>query len=458
MTTEQPVVHSLPSPAVAESPPFSARSAGMRIGALFGPAVFGVTAAGVALPKVSVALHATPAQAAWVLTAHALALGVGTALFGRLGDALGVRATLLVGSLVLLLGTGICVSAPNLGTLVAGRFVLAAGSGAMTSGALTLAASGDPAQRPKVLAGFGGTMAVFSASATLMGGVVTQWMTWRLTVVLPVLSLLAVPFCLPLATRPGSRKSIDVPGAALLTATVSALLVLIQSPTLSLSTPVVLTLVAIVVVAAAGLTARVRQSPEGFVQRSLATDGTFLLAGAIGIGVYAGLFAAMYAVPQILVKSYGWSVFQIGFALLPGAAIGAIVSRLAGKLTSGKGGNILLAGAAVASAVLIGIAGINGGGAWLLVSGASLGFAAFAVTQVVTTGLMSVRIPPQRRGGAMGLLNLTFFVGGGMGSGAAGALAKSMELTSALGLVAVLPLVSGLLALVLSNGRQKPAA
>lgn len=458
MTTDQPVAPVLSPQSAAESPPFSARSAGFRLGTLFGPAVFGVTAAGVALPKVSVALHATPAQAAWVLTAHALALGVGTALFGRLADALGVRTTLLVGSLVLLLGTGICVSAPNLGTLVAGRFVLAAGSGAMTSGALTLAASSDPARRARVLAMFGGTMAVFSATATLMGGVVTEWLTWRLTVVLPVLSLLAVPFCLPLATRPGSRRALDLPGAALLTATVSALLVLIQAPTLSLHAPVVLSLVAIVVVAAIGLAARMRRQPEGFVPRSLAADKTFLLSGAIGIGVYAGLFSAMYAVPQILVRHYGWSVFQIGFALLPGAVIGAVVSRLAGRLTAGSGGSFLLAGSAVASAVLIGIAGINGGGAWVLVSGASLGFAAFAVTQVVTTGLMSVRIPPQRRGGAMGLLNLTFFVGGGMGSGAAGALSKSMELTSALGWVAVLPLISGLLALTLSNSRHTTPA
>lgn len=38
----------------------SARSTGVRLGALFGPAIFGVTAAGVALPNVAAALHATP--------------------------------------------------------------------------------------------------------------------------------------------------------------------------------------------------------------------------------------------------------------------------------------------------------------------------------------------------------------------------------------------------------------
>ncbi|MFB4298468.1 MFS transporter [Actinomadura sp. NTSP31] len=141
-----------------------------------------------------------------VLTVHALVLGVGTALFGRLADARGVRATLLFGSLVLGLGATMILLAPNLGVLVAGQSVLATGSGATTSGALALAAAGGPERRAGVLAAIGATMAVFSASATLAGGVVTQWLTWRLTLVLPVLSLAGVPLCLRLAVRPGSGR------------------------------------------------------------------------------------------------------------------------------------------------------------------------------------------------------------------------------------------------------------
>jgi MFS family permease len=101
----------------------------LRLGALFGPSVFGVTAAAVALPEIARALHAGPAEVAWVLTAHALALGVGTAVFGRLADAWGVRAALLIAAAVLAAGAVVCAAAPSLGVLVAGRLVLAAGSG-----------------------------------------------------------------------------------------------------------------------------------------------------------------------------------------------------------------------------------------------------------------------------------------------------------------------------------------
>ncbi|MEV3927428.1 MFS transporter [Actinomadura coerulea] len=430
---------------------------GLRLGVLFGPAVFGVTSAGVALPKVAASLGSTPDDVAWVLTVHALALGVGTALFGRLADARGVRTTLLSGSLVLGLGAVVILLAPNLGVLVAGRFVLAAGSGAMTSGALALAAAGAPERRARVLAAFGATMAVFSASATLAGGAVTQWLTWRLTLALPVLSLAGVPLCLRLAVRPGSGRRMDPVGAGLVTATAAALLVFVQSPTLSLPTWAVASAGLAFLPAAACLAWRVRARPEGFVLRSVVADRAFVLAAAIGVGVYSGLFAVMYALPQILVKQQDWSVLSVGMALLPGAAAGAALSRSAGRLAPGRGGARLLAGAALSSALLLISAGTVGGGAWVLLTGASLAFAAFAVTQVVTTGLVSARIAPDLRGGAMGLLNLTFFAGGGIGSAAAAALSRSMPLTSALALVAALPLAAGLLALV-QGGRRHPIA
>nr|WP_239144758.1 MFS transporter [Streptomyces sp. SID14515] len=424
----------------------------MRYGALFGPVVFGVTAAGVALPDVASSLDASPTATAWVLTAHALALGVGTALFGRLADTRGVRAALLLGSLVLAAGALVCLVAPGLGVLVAGRFVQAAGSGAMAACAMALTASVPPDRRARAFAGFGATMAVFSAGATLAGGVLTEWVTWRVALVLPALSLLVVPLCLadaptraPGRNGSGRSRAMDLPGAALLTLTAMSFLVLIQSSALALSTPLVTATAAVLLLSAAGLTWRVRSSDASFVPRALVTDRVFLKAAAIGIGVYGGLFAALYAVPQLLVRDHGWSVLSVGLWLLPGAVAGAVLSRLAGRLTAGDHGNRLLGAVSLAFAVAL-AGSLTGSGVLVLILGASLGFSAFSVTQVFTTALMSEHIEPARRGGAMGLLNLTFFVGGGVGSATAGALAKAMPLSTALGVVALFPLAAALVA------------
>ncbi|MFI9583646.1 bagremycin/ferroverdin transporter BagJ/FevB [Streptomyces sp. NPDC052236] len=445
-----------------QAPPQSALGAGatgLRLGALFGPVIFGVTAAGVALPDVAQAMEVRPAVAGWVLTAHALALGVGTAFFGRLSEKWGVRNTLLVGSIFLAVGAALCLLAPNFGTLIAGRFVQAAGSGAITSSALTLASAAAPAQRAKILGIFGASMALFSSIATLMGGMVTDWMHWRLTLVLPALSLLLVPFCLELAaTRPGFGKATDLVGGILLGTGATSLLLLIQASSLDLATPLVITLAALGVLSVAGLVMHIGRRPDGFVPRQLATDRTFLTAALVGLGGYAGLFAAMYAVPQILTVKYGWSVFMIGAWLLPGAVVGAVFARVASKLTVTKGGSILLAGAALSSAVFLGIVGIVEGGIVVMLVGTSMGMATFAVTQVITTAVLSSRLEPLQRGGAMGVLNLLFFVGGGIGSATAGTLSEHMDLTSALAVVAILPLLAGLLALLLPPAQAQQQA
>ncbi|MFI6599443.1 MFS transporter [Nonomuraea sp. NPDC050536] len=422
-------------------------STAVRLGGVFGPSVFGVTAAAVALPKVAGALHAGPAEVAWVLTAHALALGVGTAVFGRLADSRGVRAALLIASLMLTAGALVCLAAPNLGVLVAGRLVLAAGSGGMAAAGVALLAGVDSAERPRVLAGYGVVIAVFASAATLLGGAVTTWLSWRITLVLPVLSILAVPFCVRLAVRPGSRRPIDVTGAAALTVTVSTLLVLIQSRTLKLGSPVVLALVAVLMLAAGALGWWTARRPDGFVPRQVIGDATFRIAASIGVGVFGGLFATMYAIPQILARSYGWSVLTIGVALLPGAVIGAVLSRRAGLLDA-RQGRLLLAATALAATTALIVTATGWGGPWPAVLAASLCLAAFAVTQVAVTGDMSARLPGPLRGAGMGLLNLTFFVGGGVGSAITGALAEWMTLPRTPAVIALFPLAAAALAAV----------
>lgn len=437
----------------------SAMAIGLRLGALFGPVTLGVTAAGVALPSAAAALDVGPDTATWVLTAHALAVGLGTALAGRLFDTWGARATLLASLLLLGAGAAVVLAAPSFGVLVAGRFALGAGSGAAGAVALTLAAHVDPAQRPKVLAWFGATMAAIAGSATLVGGVVTEALSWHITLALPAVALAAVPFVLGLTSpHAGSRRRVDALGAALLTTTATALLVLIQAPALDLPLPLVVAVAAVLTVAAGSLAMRVRRRPDGFVPRALASNRAFGAAAATGFGVYGGFFAALYAVPQILVGVHGWSVLAVGAALLPGAALGASLSRVAGRIAARIGGQPLLASVAVAGAAGLIVAGLTGGVPLAVVIAASIGFAAFAITQVVLTAEVSTRTAAAQRGAAMGLLNLAFLTGGAVGSAAVGALAGPLDLFDGLALVGLLPLAAGAVALArLSRRAPAPA-
>ncbi|MCK2216274.1 MFS transporter [Actinomadura sp. ATCC 31491] len=425
-------------------------STALRLGGLFGPSVFGITSAAVALPQVAAALKADTAQVAWVLTAHALALGVGTAVLGRLADSRGPRTALAAAVLLLAGGALVCVVAPSLGVLVAGRLLLAAGSGGTAAvGAALLAGVTGPA-RPRVLAGYGTAVAVFASAATLLGGLVTAWLSWRVTLALPALSILAAPSCLSLATRPGSRRPIDVPGAAALTVAVATLLVLVQVRTLRLGAPVAVTLAAGFVLAAGAVAWRATRRPDGFVPRALVAEPACRSGAVTGVGVFGGLFAAMYTIPQILTGTHGWDVLAVGVALLPGAAAGALLSRRAGRLGP-AGGRLVLAGTSLAAAIALAVTATEWGGPWPAVVAASLCLAAFAVTQVVITGEVSARLPAASRGAGMGLLNLAFFAGGGVASAVVATCAAGLGFSRATAVVALFPLAAAVLAVGTRN-------
>jgi MFS transporter, DHA2 family, metal-tetracycline-proton antiporter len=281
-------------------------------------------------------------------------------------------------------------------------------------------------------------MACFAASATLIGGLVTTWLSWRLTLVLPALSLAAVPLCLPLARHTGSGVRVDLTGAAMLTVTVSTLLTIVQARTLDLPLSAVTVLASMFVLATALTVRRVHRVPDGFIPRVVVTDIGFWITVSLGVGVFGALFAAMYAVPQILAV-HGWSVLQIGAALLPGAAVGALLSRLAGRLRP-RASRRLLAGAAAATAVALAATGLEH--AWTAVAAASLNLAAFALTQVTLPAQISAGFPIELRGMSMGLLNLMLFAGGAIGSALAGALAAPFGFAHALALIAAFPLVT----------------
>jgi MFS transporter, DHA2 family, metal-tetracycline-proton antiporter len=88
------------------------------------------------------------------------------------------------------------------------------------------------------------------------------------------------------------------------------------------------------------------------------------------------------------------------------------------------------------------VAGAVGASPVVLLGAAAGGFATFAVTQVVLTRMVSTQVPAAARGAAVGLLNLSFFIGGATGTATTGALADAVELTTAVGLVAAFPMLA----------------
>ncbi|MFI7517800.1 MFS transporter [Micromonospora echinofusca] len=417
----------------------SAASVGWRLGALYGPAVYGVSAASVAVPAAADALHTAPATAVWILTIHALGLGVGAAIAGRATDVWGPRRVLTLGAVLLAAGAMLCAVATALVAAVAGRALLATGSGAMTATALTLAAGQPSSQRPAVLARLGAAMALFSATAPLAGALAVAT-SWKTALILPALSLTAIPLCWPLAQpRPALPGRVDWAGAGLLILTAAGLLLTIQSATLHFPPLPILGLVTGTCTLAILLNRHRRRHPDGFIP-AVTSQRRFLLAGLAGAGIYGGLFGCVFAVPQMLTH-LGYTAQSIGLLLLPGAIVAAATARLAGNATADViRRRVLAATSALFSASLL-LAAWNQQPVTLICA-TTAGFAAFAIAQTTLTPAVTAHIDPRQRGGALGPLNLMFFIGGALGAATCSALWQPWGLPAALATMAALPAIS----------------
>src|SRR5699024_1630906 len=105
---------------------------------LFGLTGMGSAAVAVALPVIARDLELTAGRAALVVSCYSLALAVGSAIFGRLGDVLGIRAPLVIGLAVMVTAACAGALAGSLPALLAARTLQGLGAAAVP--ALTLAA------------------------------------------------------------------------------------------------------------------------------------------------------------------------------------------------------------------------------------------------------------------------------------------------------------------------------
>ncbi|MGO4243759.1 MFS transporter, partial [Janibacter sp. RAF20_2_2] len=104
---------------------------------LFGITGLGSAAVAVALPTLADDLEVSTGRAALVVSCYSLALAVGSAVCGRLGDLLGIRLPLLVGLAIMVTAASAGALVDSLPALVVTRTLQ--GLGASAAPALTLA-------------------------------------------------------------------------------------------------------------------------------------------------------------------------------------------------------------------------------------------------------------------------------------------------------------------------------
>jgi EmrB/QacA subfamily drug resistance transporter len=177
----------------------------------------------IALPSAQQELAISNADRQWVVTAYTLAFGTLLLLGGRIADYTGRKRTFLIGLLGFAAASALGGLAPNQELLFAARALQGAFAALMAPAALSLVTVTftEPRERAKAFGVFGALAGGGAAIGLLVGGVLTEYASWRwcLGVNVPV-ALIVAAAALPLVheSKAHGDTRYDVPGVLLATA------------------------------------------------------------------------------------------------------------------------------------------------------------------------------------------------------------------------------------------------
>ncbi|MGC4938812.1 MFS transporter [Kribbella sp. DT2] len=388
----------------------------------------------VGLPQIASGLGFSATGVTWVIHAYALTFGGLLLLGGKASDRYGRKQLLLTGLALFGLASLIGGFAQEPGHLVAARAAQGIGAAMLAPGALALLATTFPGGRARVRA-FGvwsATNAAGGALGVLIGGVLTQYASWRWVMFVNV-PMATVAFALAAGGVAASAKTVrrgrpDVLGAVLATAGMTTLVFGVVrtdrhawgSPT----TLITLALAALLLAAFILVERTTRREP-------LVRLGLFANRSVSGANAYNLLVGAAMASSFYFMSLYLQRVLDIGPALtgvmfLPfalGVVVGSVLAIKLGYHVSAK--RLLIGGALLTAIGFAWFGQISADGRFLTdVLGpsiiASIGFGLCLGPLVATA---TTDVAPEETGTASGLLNSSRQLGASLGLAALGTAA-----------------------------------
>jgi EmrB/QacA subfamily drug resistance transporter len=306
------------------------------------------SAINVALPTMEQDFHTNVNTIQWVVNAYALTFGVMIVTGGRLADMFGRRNAFFLGTAIFASMSALGGAAQSETWLIATRTLMGIGGALMWPAILGMTYEILPEEKAGLAGGIIiGAAGLGNAVGPLIGGVLTQELSWRWIFFLNVpvaIFAVGVTYMLVHVKEPDvSERRIDYAGiTALSVGLVSLLVALDQVDDWGWSDPRV---IGLLVLAAAMLISFLpierRAGGHALVPREVMRNESFTASCIAILFMSATFFAALLYLPQFMEKHLGYSPLEAGVGMLPFLATFAVVSFVAGPLYDRLGAKIL---------------------------------------------------------------------------------------------------------------------
>ncbi|MCG7525583.1 MFS transporter [Streptomyces sp. OfavH-34-F] len=412
----------------------------------------------VALPVVGDGLGFALQDLQWIATSFALAAAGFTLLFGRIADLVGRKRLFIAGMAVLGLSSLLGGLAGSPEVLLVARVLQGLATAAVTPAGLALLTTAfkEGPLRERALGLNGALMSAGFTAGAILGGLLTDLLSWRwaFLVNVPVAALVvALAPAVITDSRPAQRPRLDVPGAVTVTGGLLLLVYgLTQAGATGWTTPT--TLVALLAGAVLLVAFRFveKRASAPLVPVRILRRRSVIWGNATGLVAFVTETSLVFLLTLYLQEVLGYSPLATGLAFGV-LGLGTVIGGTLGGRAVGRNGNrrtIVTGGVVQALATLSLVAlGTSGAWIWLLLAATFVGgvgnmlmIVGFMVT--ATSGL-----PDEEQGLATGLATMTQQVGITLGIPIMSAIATARM--TALGTTGPTTVLSGVTVAVLAN-------
>ena len=387
--------------------------------------VLDATIVNIALPSAQHSLGFANSDRQWVVTAYALAFGSLLLVGGRLGDMFSRKWVFITGLIGFAVASAIGGAAVSFLMLVSARALQGAFGAILAPAALGTLVSTfrDPRERGRAFAVFGSVAVGGGAVGLLLGGLLTQYLSWRYTLYVNLIfAAIAVAGALAFirSSRPAVRPRMDWPGAVCACAGLFLIVFgFSHAETARWTAPLTTGSLALGTVLLAAFVAAERRVSHPLLPLRVILDrtrgGSYVAIGFTGVAIFGVFLFLTYYMQQVK----GYSPVTTGLLFLPmvgGILIASTLSSvvllprvgprvlIAAGLLLSAGGTAYLGQLTVTSSYLGGILPA------LLAMGLGFGMIFAPATNTATAG-----VPTRDSGVASALVNTMQQVGGSIG-------------------------------------------
>lgn len=311
-----------------------------------------------ALPSIREDLGGKLEDLEWTVNAYTLTFAVLLMFGAALGDRFGRRRLFIAGMVVFTGASAAAALSPGINELIAARAVQGVGAAIMMPLSLTLLTVAVPAARRGMALGIYGALSGLAvASGPLIGGSLTEHISWQWIFWLNVpIGLALIPLArLRLAESTAPKAKLDVPGTLLISGGLFGIVYgLVNANADGWTSATVLPALVVGAALVGAFIVHGFRSANPVLPMRLFRDRGFLGINMASLLMFVGMFGSIFLLSQFLQGVLGYSPTEAGLRMLPWTGMPMIAAPISGILSDRIGSRPVVAAGLALQAIGLG--------------------------------------------------------------------------------------------------------